>query len=275
VDRPFFVVAHETAHQWWGGQVIPAGALGAGMASETLAQYSSMMVMERTLGRDMARRFYDFQMSEYLRGRRVYTNREAPLLDVERQGYVYYFKGGVAMYALRERIGAERVNAALRRFLERFRDTGGPGPTSRDLYAELQAVTPDSVRPFLRDLFEEITLWNVKADSARAEPAAAGGWRVTLDVTAAKARADSVGKETPIAMDETVEIGVFGEPGPDGSLGKPLYLARHRVRSGPQRIVVTVPGRPSRAGIDPYRTLIERERDDNVAGVTLPAPPKP
>ena len=73
MDRPFFVVAHETAHQWWGGQVIPAQAAGAAMVSETLAQYSSMMVLEHTYGTEMARRFYDYNMTEYLRGRRVYT----------------------------------------------------------------------------------------------------------------------------------------------------------------------------------------------------------
>jgi ABC-2 type transport system permease protein len=31
--------------------------------------------------------------------------------------------------------------------------------------------------------------------------------------------------------------------------------------------VLTVPRLPTRAGVDPYRKLIERERDDNVAEV--------
>ena len=38
--------------------------------------------------------------------------------------------------------------------------------------------------------------------------------------------------------------------------------------SGKQAIVLTVPRLPSRAGVDPYRKLIERERDDNVVEVT-------
>jgi hypothetical protein len=105
-DRPFFVVAHETAHQWWGGQVIPASAVGASFVSETQAQYSSMMAFETVYGAAMTKRFYDFNMSEYFRGRSVYTNREAPLLDVVGQRYVYYFKGAVAMYTLRDRLGA-------------------------------------------------------------------------------------------------------------------------------------------------------------------------
>jgi hypothetical protein len=102
----------------------------------------------------------------------------------------------------------------------------------------------------------------------RTQPDGAGAWRVTLHVDASKARADSVGRQTPIAMDDLVEIGVFaGEAGGELGPGEPLYLKRHRIRGGQQTITVTVPRRPARAGIDPYRTLIERERDDNVADV--------
>jgi ABC-type transport system involved in multi-copper enzyme maturation permease subunit len=272
VDRTFFVVAHETAHQWWGGQVIPTRVPGAGMVSETLAQYSAMMVLETAYGLDMARRFYDYNVSEYLSRRTVFTNREAPLLDVERQGYVYYFKGAVAMYTLRERLGAETVNAALRRFRERYSGPGAPPATSRALYAELQAVTPDSLRRLLSDLFEHITLWSVRTDSARAEPDGAGRWRVTLHVDASKVRADSVGRQTPIPMDDLVEVGVFAERTRGGGLGETLYLEQHRIRSGKGTITVVVPRRPALAGVDPYRKLIERERDDNLATVALPAP---
>jgi len=267
VDRPFFVVAHETAHQWWGGQVIPAQAAGAALVSETLAQYSSMMVLETTYGPEMARRFYDYNMNEYLRGRSVYTNREVPLLDVVSQPYLHYFKGAVAMYTLRERLGADVVNGALRRFREKFAGPQAPPATSRALHAELQAVTPDSLRPLLSDLFEHITLWSVRADSARAEPAGGGAFRVTLFVDASKARADSVGSQTPVAMDDLVEIGVFAGAPRDGSPGETLYLEQHRIRAGKQAIVLTVPRRPTRAGVDPYRTLIERERDDNIAEI--------
>jgi aminopeptidase N len=267
VDRTFFVVAHETAHQWWGGQVIPASEPGAGMVSETLAQYSSMMVLETTYGPKMARDFYDYTMKAYLSGRSVYTNREVPLLDVVGQGYVYYMKGAVAMYTLRERLGAEAVNAALRRFREKHGGPAAPAPTSRALYAELAAVTPDSLKPLLSDLFEHITIWDVRTDSVKAEPVGGGAYRVTLFVDASKARADSIGNKTPVAMDDLVEIGAFaGEPG-EGSPGEPLYLKQHRIRAGKQAIVIAVPRRPARAGVDPYHKVIEREHDDNVAAV--------
>jgi ABC-type transport system involved in multi-copper enzyme maturation permease subunit len=268
VDRPFFVIAHETAHQWWGGQVIPAKVPGAGMVSETLAQYSALMVLEKEYGASMAREYYDYSLNMYLSGRTVFTNREAPLIDVNGQQYVHYFKGLVAMYTLRERLGADAMNAALRRFRERYAGPDAPPATSRALYAELQAATPDSLRPLLSDLFEHITLWNVATDSVRAEPDGAGAWRVTLHVDASKARADSIGRQTPIAMDDLVEVGVFADgPEKTAGLGGTLYLKQHRLHSGKQTITVVVPRRPARAGVDPHRTLIERLRDDNVVAV--------
>jgi hypothetical protein len=266
VDRPFFVTAHETAHQWWPGQVMPANVLGRPLVTETLAQYGAMMVMEHTYGPDMVRRFAEFNMQEYFRGRTVYTNREVPLLEVSNQRYLFYFKGAVAMYTLRERIGEDRVNEALRRYRARFLAGTPPYPTSLDLYAELKAVTPDSLKPLLGDLFERITLWRLSAKAARAEPLGGGAYRVTLDVTASKVLADSVGRETRTPMDDLVEIGVFAA-GTGGASGTPLHLAQHRIREGEQRIVVTVRGEPALAGIDPRHQLLDRERDDNVVGV--------
>jgi ABC-2 type transport system permease protein len=90
---------------------------------------------------------------------------------------------------------------------------------------------------------------------------------VTLDVAARKVRADTVGNESEVPMDDLVEIGVFGAPGAGGGLGEPLYLERHRIQSGEQTIQITVPRPPNRAGIDPYRKLIDRARDDNLAEV--------
>ena len=272
VDRTFFVVAHETAHQWWGGQVIPASAPGGAFVSETMAQYSAMMVLETAYGEKMAREFYDFNMSRYLESRSMYTNREAPLLDVFGQAYVYYSKGAVAMYTLRERLGADAVNGALRRFREKYAGTTAPPATSRALYTELEAVTPDSLKTLLSDLFEHITIWDLKTDSVKAEPVGGGAYRVQVFVDASKARADSVGNKTPIAMDDLVEVGVFGEPADHGVKGDILYLKQHRIRSGKQVVEITVPGKPLRAGVDPYRKTIERERGDNVVAVSRMTP---
>jgi hypothetical protein len=204
-------------------------------------------------------------MDRYLRGR-AEQSHEVPVLDVGRQSYIAYRKGALAMFILRDHIGEARVNAALRRFTEKHRDAGPPFPTSRDLYAELRAATPDSLHGLLQDLFETITLWDVRTEQATAVRTATGDYEVALNVVAKKIRADSLGRETEIAMDDLVEIAVFAE-GEQSALGEPLYLKRRRIRSGRQTIRITVPREPVRAGIDPWRKLFDRERRDNVVEV--------
>ncbi|HJR53931.1 MAG TPA: M1 family aminopeptidase, partial [Gemmatimonadota bacterium] len=265
VDQPLYGTAHEVAHTWWGGMVRGAGVRGAGFLSESLANYSAMMVTEKTYGPEAARRVYEFQMNRYFWGR-AEQSREVPVLAVEDQPYIAYRRGAVALYALRELIGEEAVNGALRRYFEKYRGAGPPYPTSLDLYSELQAATPDSLDGLLEDLFATITLWEVRAERAVAEPTGTGEFEVTLTVGAKKMRADSIGRETEVPMDEWIEIGVFAA-GDDDALGEPLHLERHRIRRGEQTIRITVPREPTRAGIDPYRKLIDRQRDDNVIGV--------
>jgi aminopeptidase N len=269
VDRPFFVTAHETAHQWWGGQLVPARVKGAALLTETLAQYSSMMVLERTYGEQHARKFYDFAMDYYLRGRSAAVRPEVPLLRVEDESHLYYQKGALAMYTLREQLGEPALNAALRRLLERHRSPGPPYPTALDLYAELRSAAPQPLHGLLRDLFEEVTFWDVRTESALVEATGDGAHRVTLQVHASKRRVDALGKEAEVPMDDLVDIGVFARPGAGEARGEPLYLRQHRLRSGRQSVVVTVARPPAQAGVDPYKKLIQKRSDDNVEAVEV------
>ena len=261
VDLTFFGTAHEVAHQWWGGQIRPAYAKGRTFVSESLANYSAMLVTEKVLGPAEARRVYEFQMNRYLQGRGD-TASDVPLLEAADHPHISYGKGAVALYTLREHIGAEAVNGALRRFLDKYRGSGPPYPTSLDLYAELRAVTPPSLHSLLTDLFETITLWDVKTQSATARRLPDGKYEVTLEVMAQKLRADGIGVETATPMNDLIEVGVFAPENND-----PFYVTRQRIRSGKQTIRIIVPQEPSRAGVDPNRKLIERERGDNVAEV--------
>jgi hypothetical protein len=228
-------------------------------------------VTEKTFGLEAARRAYAVHMERYLGGR-AEQSREVPVLDVERQTYIMYRKGAIALLTLRDVLGEATVNAALRRYLEKYRNAGPPYPTALDQYAELRAVTPDSLKYLLTDLFETVTLWDVKTERVSVQPTGTGAYQVTIDVVAKKTRADSVGTETEVPMNDLVEIGVFAAGKGDG-LGEPLYLTRHWIKSGKQTIRITVSKEPSRAGIDPYRKLIDRNRDDNVVEVKAASAP--
>jgi hypothetical protein len=95
---------------------------------------------------------------------------------------------------------------------------------------------------------------------------------VSLEVLARKVVVDTAGVETDVPMNDLIEIGVYA-PAEDGEArGTPLYLEMHRVRSGPQTITITVPGRPGRAGIDPRHLLIDVAPFDNLVDVPDPSP---
>ena len=275
VDYPFYVTAHEVAHQWWAHQVVGADAQGSTMVSETMAQYSALMVMEKTFGAANMRKFLEYELNSYLIGRATEQKKELPLELVENQPYIHYNKGSLVMYALRDYIGEAAMNRAVRGFLEATRFRGPPYPTSLQLVDSLRAATPDSLKYLIRDLFEQITLYELKTDSAIATNAPAGApgkYRVDVFVSAKKLRADSLGKETEEPMHDWIDIGVFAKASAndttvDAKVGVPLHLAKHRIVSGAQQVTLFVDQRPYRAGIDPLHKLIDRMTSDNTQGV--------
>jgi len=116
------------------------------------------------------------------------------------------------------------------------------------------------------------TFWTFDTKQAKAVQTAAGTWQVTFDVDVHKVVADSAGRETELPMTQWVEIGVFAPAKPGEILGKPLYVQKHRVRSGRQTITVTVPEKPARGGIDPYN-LLDWEEGDNIERVEVGVSP--
>jgi hypothetical protein len=267
VDLPFAVVAHEMAHQWWPGKLNVAMVEGAPLFSEGLAWYSAMQVVKRAYGAEQLRRLMT-SMREPNPWPRI--RRGVPLLRAD-DPYAMYRRAPFAMYALSEYIGEGKVNEALRHLIDAARSGTAPAITTLDLYRELRAVAPDSLQGLVRDLFEINTSWTFDTKAGTAEETG-GGWRVTLDVDAVKESVDSAGVETTLPMDDLVEIGIFA-PAKEGEiLGKLLYLAKHRIRSGRQRITVMVAERPDRAGIDPYN-LLDWEEGDNIEGLSIRGTP--
>ncbi|MEW6749707.1 MAG: hypothetical protein AB1505_01850 [Candidatus Latescibacterota bacterium] len=140
-------------------------------------------------------------------------------------------------------------------------------PTSLDLYRELQAATPDLLRPLLVDLFERNTFWELETERATAEQTAAGTWQVTLALQARRVVVDSAGVEAEMPLDDWVEVGVFAPVEEGEPSDRPLYLQKHRIRSGKQTMTVTAPRKPAHAGIDPHHLLIDPQVGDNTEEV--------
>lgn len=249
LDLPYHIMAHEVAHQWWGMYLAPASVEGAGLLVESLATYSAMQVVEETLGHEHLLRYLSQMRQEY----EVPRSRAAPPLLRSNNAFLNYRKGPFALYALRHYIGKKRVNHALRQLLRTY-TPAPPLQTTLDFCRELQAVTPDSLHYLLHDLFATNTFWDLKTEQATAKQTKTGAWLVTLTVDARKMRVDSIGRETNVPMNDWVEIGVFAPANKGQKTGQTIYLQKHRIQSGKQRIAVMVPGklmqaRPGLAGL--------------------------
>lgn len=272
IDKVFYIVAHEMAHQWWAHQVVGANMQGATILSETLAQYSALMVMEKEYGRDMMRKFLKYELDNYLRGRGREQNEEFALQEMKAtQAYIHYNKGSVAMYQLKETIGEEKLNAALRAVVDKFAYQPPPYPTSLDLLDAIREQTPIEHQSLIDDLFAHITLFENRTESATYEELEDGKFKVTLNAEFKKLRAASDGKETEVPLNDWIEIGAFGAP--DGRYGESLHRKRVRVTESKQTFEFIVDKKPHKVGVDPFTLLVDRNSADNMKKPVLTATP--
>jgi ABC-2 type transport system permease protein len=273
IDFTYFVTAHELGHQWWAHQLIGANVQGSNMMSETLAEYSALMVMQKKYGRDNLHRFLKHELDQYLRGRGGEVRHEPPLALVQREPYVWYQKGGQVMYTLADYIGEDKVNTALHNFLMEYRFANAtnaqtvPYPDTRLLVAALRAQTPPELQYLITDGFDNIVLYDNKILTASVTPTADHKYKVTMTVQARKVKADGNGNESPMGLNDYIEIGVFrGKKDEE----QPLYLKKEKITQEQSTYEIVVNEMPTRAGIDPYNKLVDRNADDNMIDITKP-----
>ncbi len=270
IDHVFYIVAHEMGHQWWAHQVVGANMQGATVLSETQAQYSALMVMEKEYGRDLMRKFLEFEADRYLRSRGAERLKERPLEKVEAsQGYIHYQKGSLVMYYLKEMIGEDKVNAALHQLIDKFAYAPPPYPTSYELVDRLRAQTPPEYQYLIKDLFEDITLFSNRATNVTARKLADGKYEVTVEADIQKLKADAQGNEVEVPVKDWIEVGAFAKPEKGKKFGKTLYRERLLVDTRHITKTFTVAELPEKAGIDPFHLLVDRTPDDNTRKIDL------
>jgi aminopeptidase N len=267
IDYPFYVTAHEVAHQWWAHQVIGGNVQGSTVMSETMSQYSALMVMEKEYGRNQMKRFLKYELDQYLRGRSSESEKELPLYRVENQGYIHYNKGSLVMYALRDYIGEATLNQALAAYIRKMAFQEPPYTNSLEFLSYIGQATPDSLQYLIKDMFKEITLYENRITSASYTTAGNGQYKVKLQLNAKKFIADSLGYEKEQALHDWIEIGVFA-PETGKQPVKPLYMGKHLVKAGNNTIEILVKQKPEKAGIDPYFKLVDRNPEDNIMRIS-------
>jgi len=271
-DYTYYVTAHEVAHQWWGHQVSPSFTRGANQISESMAEYSALMVLEHEYGKDCMQNRLKYSLDRYLRGRAGEDKFEETLLENDSRSYVWYDKGSLVLYALQDLIGEHQLNQAFKKFMDTaaFRQTP-PFPTSNEWYHYIKDATPDSVKYFIEDSFEKITLYENRITKAEYKKMEGDKYKVTLTVQTKKIFYDGLGKETGTGTSkDLIDIGIFASEGKNEKGMKkkvPLHLKKYWLSPGEHTLEIVVDGIPVNAGIDPYNKLIDRIPDDNLKSV--------
>jgi aminopeptidase N len=155
------------------------------------------------------------------------------------------------------------------KMLEQYAFKAAPYPNTLDFLKILRAEAGPENDELITDLFEKITLYDVKATNAKAVRRADGKYEVSFEVDAKKLYADGKGKETEAPLDEPFDIGVFSvEPGKAGyTASSVLYFQRQQMKTGKQTVLAVVDQLPKFVGVDPYNKRIDRNSDDNITKV--------
>jgi ABC-2 type transport system permease protein len=258
IDACYYVTSHEIAHQWWAHQVIGSNVDGMTVMSETMAQYSALMVMKKQFGNAKMKKFLAYELEEYLSERGKEREKEQALLFNQNQPYLHYNKGSVVMYALQDLIGEDKVNTAAKNFIASYKFKGPPYPNSIDFYRYILAQTPDSLKQMVDDLFLKITVFNNSCQEATAKITKDKKYliKVTLDVQ--KFYADSVGNERTCALNDWIDVGAVDE-NDNIIFSKKIKVNKHKMHCQ-----FLTDKKPYKAGIDPLNQLIDKDGDDNL-----------
>jgi hypothetical protein len=257
-DYLYYTGVEQLANQWWGRQVAPNHTAGSRVVADGLSKYTAIVLTEKRYGKEIMSdvRFHD--MNDYVFIRRRNFHGENTLLYAD-DWSKWSLKAGIVLYGLRDLIGEDSLNAALREFCDAWKFRKEPPYAGvEDLYRVLQKHVPDSFRYYLTDTWEKLCLYDNKVVAANAVAAGAGNYRVTIKVSVNKVYINSARQEHPArGMKDYIDIGVYGAG------HKELYFKKLPFAEGEHTIALLVPGKPVTVAIDPVRKLIDRIPEDN------------
>lgn len=154
INFPFYVMAHELTHEWFGNELMPAKGPGSKFLTESISEYLTLQIYKKYGGPELAQKFLHLQHERYLKGRNQETKTELPLAAVQaHQEYIAYGKGTLAFNALAQKIGEQQMNAILAAFFHQYHLQIGQYPTPSAFLDLLKNKTPKDMHPFVDELF--------------------------------------------------------------------------------------------------------------------------
>ena len=266
-NMPFFVSAHEIAHCWWGHRVDPAHVSGGKIITEGMADYIAMKAIDSKYEEEKVFEFRKKYHKLYLETRARQASEQPLIHSSLNNEYLNYQKASLAIYAMSEYIGEEKLNGALAHFEKKYKHAPPPYATSLDFVHCIKEATPDSLQYLVHDMFETITLYDNAIRTANME-FKNGVSSIKLDLEISKYRTDQKGKHSygdsslqsgekkSLPLSDYVEVGFYGV---DNTLIEKRIILIHKILSTHE---FEIEGKVSRITLDPNYLLFTVNRDE-------------
>src|SRR5699024_7989426 len=241
-------------------------------------------VLEHEYGKGQMRKFLQEALNSYLSGRSYESKKEKPLMYNENQQYIHYNKGSLIFYALSDYLGEEKLNKILSNYIDKVAFQEPPFTTAGELVEEIKKQTPDSLQYMVKDMCEDITLYDNYIEEVSAEKLENGKYEVDIKAIVSKYKSGEQGEKTfalngdslvytnkrekevkSLPLEDYIEVGIFSSAEDRNSKKEEeiLYLEKLKFTEIENDFKIIVDKKPTVVGIDPYNKLIDTKSYDN------------
>lgn len=263
IRHSYAIAAHEVGHMWWANQLDPLPQPGSGMLTETLAKYTEAMLLGKRYGEMSLRKYLKFDNNLYF----VYSymdDEEKPLARAYDQPYIYYQKGGLVMYALKEMMGEAQLNAALKQLMAKHNSPNKRAGAS-DLFNELRAAATPAQQQFIDESINKIVVHQMKIDVLSAKVLPNGKYALDVKVTV---EPKDKGAKKLLTPNIDIDLAVFDQLSEDWTdETKPVYLKKYHFSKHETVISLMVDKKPKMVAIDPYAYILDDNQEDNLKAI--------
>jgi len=248
------LTAHELSHEWWGNaQISPEQKEGSWILTETLANYTELMLYEKEHDLEKALETLKIHLDLYLSSRSY--DPETPLYKTNYDTpHLPYDKGMLVMHQLRLLIGEKKVNLALQHFLNHYKYPNQI-PDAEDLLKEIYLVTDKKLHYKVDEMFKQIITYSSNIVSVESNKKN-GFYEVSFKVSSEKYAENATGKRKLIANDSLIDIGIYDE---NGKLFSYPFLIKNNSVEGKIKLKT----KPELIVADPYLKNIDTFYKDN------------
>ena len=263
IRHSYAIAAHEVGHQWWANQLDPLPQPGAAMLTESLAKYTEAVLVGKRYGMMNLRKYLKFDNNLYF----VYSytdDEENALAKAYDQPYIYYQKGGLIMYALKEMLGEAKINGVLKQFLAKH-NYPNKRAAAQDLFNELRQAAQPEQQQFVDECINKIVVYNMKIEVLDTKALPNGKYALDVKITV---EPKEKGAKNLLKPNMDIDLAVFDQLSEDWTdQTKPIYLKKYHFSKRETTINLVLGKKPKTVAVDPYAYILDDNQEDNMQTV--------